>query len=529
MVAEPSGASVILAVDLGTTSAKVLALRAGRLVAAEASADGLIIARAERGYPLSSPKSGYAEQDPDQIVRAVEEAVREVVAAAGCGPSGVLAVSFSTAMHALIAVDEAGRALTPSITWADLRAAEHARRLRESGEGAAITARTGVPMHAMTPLAKLLWLQEREPELFRQAHRFVGIKEYVLSRWYEGHIPMDESVAGGTALYGLHTRSWDAEALTLAGIGADKLPQLAPATHVMRGMRPEAAEALGLPADVPVVLGAADGVLANLGAGAMEPGIAAITIGTSGAVRLAVKEPAADPKGRLFCYPLADSWWVAGGPVNSGGVVLRWLKEQLAPDLAANEEGEDGYSRLVRMAMEVPLGAGGLVFLPHLSGERAPHWDERARGVYFGLSLDHDRRHMLRAGIEGILLGLRSVLLALSETAGTPREIRVSGGFTRSAVLRQLMADVLGLPIVMTDSEDSSAVGAGLLALRALGLSDSLTRQDSGMHVTDRCEPDPAAVPAYARLHETFRRLYEQSAPTFAELDELREQNGAGR
>jgi gluconokinase len=523
MEAAPSGASVILAVDLGTTSAKVLAVRSGRLTSLGSGADGLIAARAERGYPLLSPKPGYAEQDPDLIARSVEEAVREAVEAAGCGPSGVLAVSFSTAMHALIAVDATGRALTPSITWADLRAAKHARRLRESGEGAAITARTGVPVHAMTPLAKLLWLQEREPELFRQAHRFVGIKEYVLSRWFDGIVPMDESVAGGTALYGLHTRSWDAEALALAGIGEDKLPPLAPATHVLRGMRTEAAAALGLHADVPIVLGAADGVLANLGAGAMEPGIAAITIGTSGAVRLAVKEPAADPKGRLFCYPLADGWWVAGGPVNSGGVVLRWLKEQLAPDLADNDDGEDGYSRLVRLALEVPPGAGGLIFLPHLSGERAPHWDERARGVYFGLSLDHDRRHMLRAGIEGILLGLRSVLQALSETAGTPREIRVSGGFSRSAPLRQLMADVLGLPIVMTDSEDSSAIGAGLLALRALGMSGSLTPEASGLQVTDRCEPEPAAAAIYAKLHDTFRRLYERSAPSFAELDELRE------
>jgi len=522
MEAARIGESVILAVDLGTTSAKVLALRTGPLTAEGQGEGGLIAARAERGYPLLSPLPGYAEQDPEAIVRAVSEAVREAVEAAQAGPDGVLAVSFSTAMHALIAVDEQGRALTPSITWADLRAAGQARRLRESGEGAAITACTGVPVHAMTPLAKIMWLKEKEPELFARARRFVGIKEYVLSRWFAGSVPMDESVAGGTALYGLHTRSWDEASLAIAGIGADMLPPLAPSTHVLRGMRAEAAEALGLREDVPVVLGAADGVLANLGAGAMEPGIANITIGTSGAVRLAVKQPAADPKGRLFCYPLADEWWVAGGPVNSGGVVLRWLKEQLAPDLADNGDGEDGYTRLVRLALEVPPGAGSLLFLPHLSGERAPHWDERARGVFFGLSLDHDRRHMLRAGIEGILFGLRSVMLALAETAGAPREIRVSGGFSRSAPLRQLMADVLGLPIVMMDSEDSSAVGAALLALRALGLADSLTGESSRSSVTDRCEPDPARAALYARLHESFRSLYERSAPTFAELDELR-------
>ena len=508
---------IVLAVDLGTTSAKALAFEAGGLVG-----DGraLIAARAEREYPLLSPEPGYAEQDPKRIAEAAAEAVREAAEGAGRGPDGVLAVAFSTAMHSLIAVDPRGDALTPVMTWADLRAAGHARMLRESAETAALPSRTGAPLHAMTPLAKLLWLREHKAGLFASAARFIGIKEYVLERWFGRPVPMDESTAGGTGLYNLHDRAWDPGALRIAGIGPERLPGLKPSTHVLRGLRPEAAARLGLAPGVPVVLGAADGPLANLGGGALEPGIAAMTIGTSGAVRVAVRRPAAEADGRLFCYPLAEGWWIAGGSVNSGGVVFRWLKDKLAPDLA-DGGGDAGYARLVELAMEAPPGADGLLFLPHLSGERAPHWDERARGVFIGLSLGHDRRHMLRAGLEGIALHLRSVTDAIAELAGEPREIRVSGGFARSAALRQLLADCLGRPVVRTDSEDASALGAARLALHALGLLPDLEAA-SASAVTDRRVPNPELKPVYDRIHGMFRRLYDRVSDTFAELDAFR-------
>lgn len=509
--------NIILAVDLGTTSAKVLAIDAGILAE---SGRAEIIARAEREYPLLSPKPGYAELDPERILEAASEAVREAGDAAGCGPDGVLAVAFSTAINALLAVDGEGNPLTPVLTWADLRAAEQARRLRQSAEAADLPHRTGVPIHAMTPLAKLLWLREQRPDLFAAAGRFIGVKEYVLSRWFGRPVPMDESVAGGMGLYNVRERDWDEKALRIAGIDADRMPQLAPSTRILTGLDPAAAEKLGLRPGVPVVLGAGDGPLANLGGGALEPGVAAMTIGTSGAVRVAVRQPTADPNGRLFCYPLAEGWWIAGGPVNSGGVVFRWMRDKLAPDLAAS--GADGYARLIELAMEVPPGAGGLLFLPHLSGERAPHWDERARGVFAGLSLEHDRRHMLRAGLEGIVLHLRSVTDALAALAGEPHEIRVSGGFARSAALRQLIADVLGRPVVLTDSEDASGVGAARLALHAVGRMPDLGAAASASAVTDRCEPDSAHAAAYDRIYAMFSRLYEQVSDTFVELDKFR-------
>jgi gluconokinase len=513
--------SVIVAIDLGTTSTKVLVIETDSLMpSAHAAANkASILVRTEYGYPLETPEAGAAVQDPEAIAAAAANAVKDALVQAQLAPDEVAAVTFSSAMHALIAVDEQGNPLTPCLTWADSRSAKYARELREQGRAAELCARTGVPVHAMTPLCKLMWLREVMPNVFRSAAAFIGIKEFVLSRWFEGPYAMDESVAGGTGLYNLHSRTWDPDMLQLAGVEADRLPQLFPVSHVMQGMRPEAAASMGLSPDVTVVLGGADGVLANLGAGALKPGIAAVTVGTSGAVRTALREPRTDPEGRLFCYPLDDGYWIAGGPVNSGGMVFRWVRDKLAPDLSQTEtHHDDAYDRLVRLAQETPPGADGLLFLPHLAGERAPIWDENARGVFFGLTLEHDRRHMIRASLEGIVFGLRSVAETAAAFTGPLREIRVSGGFARSEAVRQLMADMLGCPLTLADSEESSAIGAARLALYALGRVKSLSEFTANQAVTDRCEPDPVRAAVYARLFPQFRQLQSRLRESFGEI-----------
>lgn len=508
-----------MAIDIGTTSAKVLAVDAAVL---KGNKEGTAAAaKAETEYPLNEPFPGRFEQDPDRIAEAVGLAVRKLLEQEAVKPEEIIGISFSSAMHSLIAVNAEGAPLTACITWADLRASSYAAALRASGQAAGIARRTGVPVHAMTPLCKLMWMRDHEPAAFLAAHTFIGVKEYVLFRWFGGPYVMDESVAGGTGLYNLVEGSWDEESLALAGIDAGRLPRLVSSTHVLRGMRQEAAAALGLPADVPVIVGAADGVLANLGAGAVEEGVAAVTVGTSGAVRIGMDRPAADPEGRLFCYKLADGLWVAGGPVNSGGVVLRWLRDKLVPADAAEaaRSGLDPYERIVSLAMETPPGADGLLCLPHLAGERAPHWDEDARGVFFGLSLGHDRRHLLRSGLEGIVLGLRTVAEAVAATADGPlREIRASGGFARSGALRQLMADIFGCPVTLADTEEASAIGAAMLALLALGEAGSLRGLAAAVHIVDRREPQIEAVRVYDRLYPVYRSLYDALAPAFADI-----------
>ncbi|BBH19596.1 gluconate kinase [Paenibacillus baekrokdamisoli] len=517
--------NLIIAVDIGTTSVKVLAIHADKLLLHNNDAD-LVRAKTEEGYPLNEPKPGWFEQDPEVVVQAVMRSVRHLIEYNGIVSEDIKAISFSSAMHGLIVVDEEGAPLTSCMTWADLRAASYAKKLRENGQAEEIARRTGVPIHAMTPLCKLLWLREHDPVLFSKAHAFIGIKEFVLHRWFGAPYVMDESVAGGTGLYQLESRQWDGKALELVGVEPSRLPQLVPSTHVLRGMLPEAAAAMGLTLDVPVIVGAADGVLANLGAGAVESGIGAVTVGTSGAVRIAQDQPTGDAQGRLFCYALAEGLWIAGGPVNSGGVVLRWVRDKLFPVDAgdASKGSEATYEKLVSQAMEIPAGSDGLLALPHLAGERAPHWDEDARGVFFGLSLHHDRRHMIRASLEGIIFGLRSVAEAIaarssrSDGLAPLREIRASGGFFRSSELRQLMADIFGCPVMLMETEDASAIGAAMLAVHALGEAPSLNQLAASIRITDRRQPNPEAVRVYNRLYPIYSSLYTALAPAFAEI-----------
>jgi gluconokinase len=284
---------VVLAVDLGTTATKVLAIDALGVTHAAAKAD----------HALDEPAPGEATQDPDAILRGTLSAMAEAARDATAAGVAVAGVSFSGAMHSLLGLDGAGRPLTPSITWADTRAIEQAERLRARPEGLGLHRRTGTPVHPMSPLPKLMWFAEREPALAARVRRWVGMKDYVLAA-LTGACVTDHSVASGTGLMDLERLDWDEEALGLAGVGRPALPELVPATHVLDGLTADAARATGLARSTPVVAGAGDGPLASLGVGAVRPGVAACSIGTSGALRVMVEHPSVDPRGQVFCYAL---------------------------------------------------------------------------------------------------------------------------------------------------------------------------------------------------------------------------------
>ncbi|MCW2996162.1 MAG: carbohydrate kinase, partial [Conexibacter sp.] len=314
---------MIVGIDIGTTSAK-----AGCF-----DADGVETGATEVPYPLLEPQPGWAVQDPRVVVDAVVEATRGAIAGAG-GP--VAGLSFSTAMHSLVGLDSHDAPITDLLTWADQRAAPQAERLR--AERPELHGRTGTPLHPMSPLTKLVWFRETEPELFARAARWVGVKELVVHR-LTGEWITDHSVASGSGLLRLSTLEYDEQALEVAGVRVEQLPALAPTKHIM-SLTAAGAEALGAAADVPLVLGAGDGPLANLGVGAVRPGVAACSIGTSGALRLMVERPVIDKAGRVFCYALTEDRWLVGGAINNGGVVLQWAGDALAPELGEHGEEE---------------------------------------------------------------------------------------------------------------------------------------------------------------------------------------------
>ena len=486
----------MIGVDIGTTSTKAVLY----------NEKGAVIADSNIGYPLYQDASGMAEQDVEEIFEAVCQAIQDV--AHQVPEVTVQGVSFSAAMHSLILLDTKKQPLTRSITWADNRATKYSEQLKQSPHGQEVYERTGTPIHPMSPLTKLIWLNAEHADLMQQAAYFVGIKEYVLYRLF-GELLMDQSIASATGLFNIHTLAWDKLALSLAGIDEEQLPKLVPVTHQLQGLPNSIAQTMGLANKTPFIVGASDGVLSNLGLNAVQEGVLALTIGTSGAIRTVVDHPVTDPQGRLFCYLLSEDKYVVGGPVNSGGVVLNWLQDQLFAEekQKAHEQGIDSYAQLMEWAAMIPAGAQGLVFLPYLGGERAPFWDANARGTFFGLSHNHTKKHMLRAGLEGIIFNLYLVLQALENVSGRPQTIQATGGFARSALWSQILADVFDKEVIIPESFESSCLGAAVVGMDALGWIDDVSIVSQMVGSTQSYRPIAENRDTYQELLPLFTRL----------------------
>lgn len=485
-----------IGVDIGTTSTKGVVF----------TKDGVVKAQHAIEYPLFTPVPGAAEQDPEAIFAAVVSVVAGCMELMGSEREEVSFISFSSAMHSVIAMDAEGNPLTACLTWADNRSKPWCDRLEKEWDGLHIYRRTGTPIHPMNPLTKLIWLRNDQPDLFSRASKFISIKEYVFHKLFRQYV-CDYSIASATGLLNVKTLQWDDDALDLAGIGTNKLSRLVPPTFSLSGLSAEHAAAMGVSRELPFVAGASDGALSNIGLGATAPGVAAITIGTSGAFRILSDKPQLDPEGRTFCYAVTDKKWLIGGPVNNGGMIFRWVKEQLgAPEVAeAAETGRDPYDLLTALAATIKPGSEGLLFHPYLAGERAPLWNADARGSYYGLTLRHTRAHMVRAAMEGILLNLKSVLSIVETLCGPATQIKASGGFARSRLWRAMMADVLGREVLIPDCIESSCLGAAMIGFNSLGYRPDWEIGEGGelhAHV-----PNTGHAGLYEELFVLFQKL----------------------
>lgn len=525
---------LFVGLDIGTTSAKVVLFER----------HGKIRGQGKAAYTLLVPEPGRAEQRPEEIMDAVALAFRRAMTSGGVRPEDIEAVGVSAAMHSLMAVDKDGMPLTPLLTWADNRSVTQLAELKRSGAASELYALTGTPAHPMSPIGKLLWWKENMPELFETAARFISIKEYLLYRCF-GVYALDVSTAAATGLLDISGRGWSDQALELVGIGKERLGELVPVTEVVRGMKPEMAEAFGLSPNTKWVVGASDGALANIGSGAASPGSTAVTIDGGGAVRRFVTRPMTDPEGRMFCYPFSEDRWLIGGPTSSGGVALRWFNEQFmggaqpGPSLrdavrahperrqrrgrhhAAIDPGQPGFlslDELIDLAMTVPPGAGGVLFLPYLSGERAPYWNPDARGVFAGAGLHHGRQHFVRAVLEGVLFAVNDVTETLSGLAGPQERMLASGGFASSAAWTGLLSDITGLRIDVPGCFEASAFGAALLAMIATGALDSLDEADDRVGILRSHAPSDANRAVYEKLYPLFKDVYRRLEPVFPEL-----------
>jgi gluconokinase len=484
---------VIVGLDVGTTGVKAVAFgvdAAWRYVAL-------------REYPLLQPAPDQEVQDPGALLEQVAGALGECAAAAG--GSEVLAISVSAGMHALMALDSAMQPLTPLVTWADARARDEARSLRMSGQAAELHRMTGAPVHPMTPLTKLLWFGRHEPELLAGARWWVGLKDYVL-RWLTGRVVTELSSASGTGMLDMTTRTWSPVALGVCGVAREQLPDILPTTSVLQLDR-AAAERIGMAAGTPVVAGAGDGPLGNLGTGAMAPGVAGLSLGTSGAVRMVVNEPHVDAARTLFCYALTDTIWVVGGAISNGGGVARWARRSLVANLDAEAGGdaEPGSDEAtMNLAATIPAGSDGLVMLPYLIAERSPLWDPDLTGAFLGLRREHTRGHMVRAALEGVGIQLRLVTDQLDKVEPVT-SVRATGGAFRSVLWQEIVANMLDRPLSVVSDAAGTALGAAALGLFALGRAPTL---DSAVALLTGVEtPTPPAVPVDAATVQVYDRL----------------------
>jgi gluconokinase len=505
---------VVIGIDTGTTSTKGVA----------AGIDGEVRAVAGAHYPLSVPGPGRAELDSGQLREAAVEAL--VAVAKQCRENGdrVVAVSLSAFLHALVPMDADGRPLGPVITWADGRAAAQSEALSAAGRAKKLQARTGTPVHPMSPLTKLAWWREHHPDVLRETPRWGGVKELMLGALADAPFLVDLSIASGTGLYDIHARHWDPEALDVAGVRADQLAEVVPTTHRLR-LAPGVASAAGLPADLPLIIGAADGPLANLGVGATPAGVAAVSLGTSGALRTLVDAPTADAAGRLFCYALTEDRWVIGGAVNNAGSVVRWAGQSFAGGFerpgAEDEDADERDAALLTEAASAPPGSGGLLCLPYLLGERAPWWRSGMRGAYIGLRREHGRPHLVRAAVEGVCQQLALVRDSFAAEGHAVTEVRATGGAVASDLWVGVLAAALDLPVSVADTPEGTGLGACLLGWHALGDLPDLDAAASLVDIGEPTVPDPENAALYARLRPLIEESVQAIAGVLTALDRL--------
>jgi gluconokinase len=445
----------ILGIDIGTGSTKAVAV----------DYNGKAIHTEQVAYPTLSPQPGYSEQAPEIIWQAFLKCIHRSIKALRQTPQ---AISLSSAMHSFIPVDAAGNPLMNMITWADNRSAAIADRIKNSSAGELVYRQTGTPVHAMSPLCKIIWLRENDPNLYATASKYVSIKEYI---WFKlfGVYEIDHSIASATGLFDIEKLQWNETALALCGITPDKL-SVPVGTTFQRNMLTEvAASVTAISAGIYFVIGASDGCCANVGSFAVEPGIAALTIGTSGAIRVANRNPTVNFSAMTFNYRLDEDTFISGGPINNGGVALRWyLSSFLKKDIADAAI----YDEVLGEIDTIKAGSDGLIFLPYILGERAPLWNSETCGVFFGITARHTQAHFTRAVLEGITLSLYHISQCLEESGLAIQQVNVSGGFVHSDRWVQLLTDIFGKPIGLVNTDDASAIGAAYMALRKINSLD---------------------------------------------------------
>ena len=499
----------IITIELGANAVKVFAYQL----------NGNVIGTMKGSYPTYHTEPDYSEQDPEQIFITMLYVLKNFLAET-IHPKKikVLSICFSATMHSVLAIDKNGMPLGNAITWADNRGKKEAQELKNSPLGNAIYNATGTPIHPMSPLIKITWLKNHDKERFAQTHKFLSIKSYIIQQ-LTGEYFIDYSLASATGLLNIHKIAWEQDALDYAGITMDRLPELVPIFNSPGKLRKEYQASLGLPAGIKLLIGSSDGCSATLSAGVWSEGKATITIENSGAVRIVGTKVLQDEKQRFFNYLLSENTYVSGGPTNNGGVIFEWFAKQFG-DFKNAFDIDDSMEDLINDASKVPVGSKGLLFLPYLLGERAPIWNANARGMYFGLNINHEKKHFIRASIEGILYEIYSIGKMLEEHR-TINSLSVNGSFASLPFCTQMIADVFNKPVSINKHTNSIGLGTFLISATEMGIYNSLEEAAQSVVLPDTLMPKLEHHKTYMKYLKIFERLSVKLSDEFEAIANL--------
>ncbi|MBM3263505.1 MAG: xylulokinase [candidate division Zixibacteria bacterium] len=509
----------LVGIDVGTSGVKTIL----------ANERGAVVTRAFKEVPLYTPHPNWAEQDPEDWWRGTVDTLRQAIASSGVDPAAIAGIGLSGQMHSAVLLDENSRVLRPAILWCDTRTTEQCRWITHTaGEQHLVDWVSNPALEGFTA-PKLIWVRDHEPETFDRVRQVLLPKDYIRFRM-TGAYAMEVSDAAGTLLFDVRNRRWSHELMTALGLPEYIMPPVYESTDVCGTVTKELADATGLLPGTPVVGGGADNTCGAVGTGIVKPGRVLASIGTSGVIFAHTDDVWVDPGLRVhtFCHSVPHRWYLMGVMLFAGGS-FRWVRDTFG-ELEASVSrliDSDPYELLTAEADQAPVGSEGLIFLPYLMGERTPHKDANAKGAFVGLTGRHTKQHIVRSVMEGITFAMRDSIEIMRELGLSVAEVRTTGGGARSALWRQIQADVYGAEVATINAEEGPAFGAALLAGVGVGLYPSVeTAADDIVRVVSRTEPDPEAMKRYEDFYHVFRSLYPALKPGFDRLTDLVRRHG---
>jgi gluconokinase len=501
----------VITIEIGTGAIRVAAF----------DLNGTMLGSSKGSYPTFHAKPDFSEQDPEQIFITMLYILKNFLNEK-LHPKkyNAVCICFSSAMHSVLPIDKHGVPLGNALVWSDNRAKKEADDLKLSALGKSLYKATGTPIHAMSPLNKIIWLKNNDHDRFASAQKFLSIKTYIIQQ-LTGEYAVDYSVASATGMLNIHSLKWEEDALKHAGIQTEALADVVSVFYSPKKLKKEFQASLGLTDKVKIIIGSSDGCMATLGSGVWGDGKATVTIEESGAVRVAGKEILEDETQRLFNYVLTEQDYISGGPTNNAGSVFEWYAKQFG-DFKKAFDLEDCMENLINDASKVAPGSEGLIFLPYLQGERAPIWNANARGVYFGLNIRHEQQHFIRATIEGILYAFYSIGKTLEEHRNF-KALSANGTFSSYPLWAQMMADIFNKPVhtKQGSGSDSVAVGAFLLSATELGIYKNLDEAAKTVTLPDHFTPHTQNHNVYMKHYSIYERLTEKLLGEFEAIANL--------